>query len=83
MDAQGLAEDFIDRAHRDQRPFFVWFNPTRMHHLDPAQAGVAERKPGVGVYPDGMVENDGQVGQLLEELDDLGIANDTIVIFTS
>ena len=74
--------DFIDRAHRDQKPFFVWFNPTRMHiwtRLKPK----SQNKTGLGVYPDGMVENDGQVGQLLKELDDLGIANNTIVIFTT
>ena len=74
--------DFIDRAHRDQKPFFVWFNPTRMHiwtRLKPE----SQNKTGLGVYPDGMVENDGQVGQLLKELDDLGIANNTIVIYTT
>jgi arylsulfatase A-like enzyme len=74
--------DFIDRAHRDQKPFFVWFNPTRMHiwtRLKPE----SQNKTGLGVYPDGMVENDGQVGQLLRKLDDLGIANNTIVIYTT
>ena len=74
--------DFIDRAHRDQKPFFVWFNPTRMHiwtRLKPE----LQNKTGLGVYPDGMVENDGHVGQLLKKLDDLGIANNTIVIYTT
>ena len=74
--------DFIDRAHRDQKPFFVWFNPTRMHiwtRLKPE----SQNKTGLGVYPDGMVENDGQVGQLLKKLDDLGIAKNTIVIYTT
>jgi arylsulfatase A-like enzyme len=74
--------DFIDRANRDKKPFFVWFNPTRMHiwtRLKPESQG----KTGLGVYPDGMVEHDGQVGQLLKELDDLGIANNTIVIYTT
>jgi arylsulfatase A-like enzyme len=74
--------DFIDRAHRDQKPFFVWFNPTRMHiwtRLKPE----SQNKTGLGIYPDGMVENDGQVGQLLRKLDDLGIANNTIVIYTT
>jgi arylsulfatase A-like enzyme len=52
---------FIDRAHRDGKPFFVWFNPTRMHiwtRLSPEDQG----KTGLGVYPDGMVQHDGQVG---------------------
>ena len=74
--------DFIDRADRDSKPFFVWFNPTRMHiwtHLKPESQG----KTGLGIYPDGMVEHDGQVGQLLKKLDDLGIANNTIVIYTT
>jgi len=74
--------DFIDRASRDKKPFFVWFNSTRMHiwtRLKPASQG----KTGLGIYPDGMVEHDGQVGQLLKKLDDLGIANNTIVIYTT
>ena len=74
--------DFIDRANRDKKPFFVWFNPTRMHiwtRLKPESQG----KTGLGIYPDGMVEHDGQVGQLLKKLDDLGIANNTIVIYTT
>ena len=74
--------DFIDRANRDNKPFFVWFNSSRMHiwtHLKKASEG----KTGLGVYPDGMVEHDGQVGQLLKKLDDLGIADNTIVIYTT
>src|SRR5258708_2125724 len=74
--------DFIDRANRDKKPFFVWFNPSRMHiwtRLKPASQGVT----GLGIYPDGMVEHDGQVGQLLKKLDDLGITNNTIVIYTT
>jgi arylsulfatase len=74
--------DFIDGAVRDKKPFFVWFNSTRMHiwtHLKPASQG----KTGLGIYPDGMVEHDGQVGELLKKLDDLGIANNTIVIYTT
>jgi arylsulfatase len=74
--------NFIERANRDKKPFFVWFNSTRMHiwtRLKPESQG----KTGLGVYPDGMVEHDGQVGQLLKKLDDLGIANNTIVIYTT
>ncbi|MGA6974690.1 MAG: arylsulfatase [Candidatus Binatus sp.] len=78
----GAAMDFIDRANKDKKPFFVWFNPSRMHiwtRLKPSSQG----KTGLGVYPDGMVEHDGQVGQLLKKLDDLGITNNTIVIYTT
>jgi arylsulfatase A-like enzyme len=74
--------DFIDRAHRDKKPFFAWFNSTRMHiwtRLKPESEG----KTGLGIYPDGMVEHDGHVGQLLKKLDDLGIANNTIVVYTT
>ena len=56
--------------------------PTRMHiwtRLKPESQG----KTGLGIYPDGMVEHDAEVGQLLKKLDDLGIANNTIVIYTT
>src|SRR5271156_2749843 len=74
--------DFIDRANNQKKPFFAWFNPSRMHiwpRLKPSSQG----KTGLGVYPDGMVEHDGQVGELLKKLDDLGIAKNTIVIYTT
>jgi arylsulfatase len=76
------AMDFIDRAHAANKPFFTWFNSTRMHiwtRLKPASRGVT----GLGVYADGMVEHDGHVGQLLKKLDDLGITQNTIVIYTT
>jgi len=78
----GAAIDFIDRQHKANKPFFCYFNSTRMHvftHLKPASEG----KTGLGIYPDGMVEHDGMVGQLLKKLDDLGIANNTIVVYTT
>ncbi len=74
--------DFIGRAHAADKPFFAWFNPSRMHiwtRLKPEAQG----KTGLGVYPDGMVEHDGQVGTLLAKLDELGIADNTIVIYTT
>ena len=74
--------DFIDRARRDNKPFFAWVNSTRMHiwtHLKPASGG----KTGLGLVADGMAEHDGQVGQLLKKLDDLGIADNTIVVYTT
>jgi arylsulfatase len=76
------ALDFIDRQHKANKPFLCYFNSTRMHlntHLKPASDGAT----GLGIYPDGMVELDGYVGQLLKKLDDLGIAENTIVVFTS
>jgi arylsulfatase A-like enzyme len=73
---------FMDAAVKDNKPFFCWFNSTRMHiftHLKKESRGVT----GLGVYPDGMVEHDGHVGQLLKKLDDLGIAENTIVMYAT
>jgi arylsulfatase len=74
---------FIDKAHKDGEPFFVWHNTTRMHvftHLSPKyQAMVAEK----GFYGAGMTEFDDTVGALLKKLDDLGIADNTIVIVST
>lgn len=73
---------FMEKAHNDGKPFFVWWNSTRMHiwtHLKPESQG----KTGLGVYADGMVEHDAMVGELLKKLDDLGIANNTIVFYST
>ncbi len=73
---------FMDKANADGKPFFVWWNSTRMHvwtHLKKESVG----KTGLGVYPDGMVEHDGHVGQLLDKLDELGIADNTIVMYST
>jgi len=78
----GAAKDFIGRQTKANRPFFVWFNTTRMHvftHLKAASLG----KTGKGIHADGMVEHDGMVGELLQQLDDLGIADNTIVLYTT
>ncbi len=78
--ASGL--DFIDRAHAADKPFFMWFNSTRMHvwtRLKPESVGLT----GIGLYPDGMAEHDGHVGQLLAKLDALGITDNTIVIYST
>jgi arylsulfatase A-like enzyme len=75
-------ENFIDKAHKADKPFFVWFNSTRMHvwtHLSKE----ADGKTGIGLYPDGMVEHDAHIGELLKKLDDLGIADNTIIIYTT
>jgi arylsulfatase A-like enzyme len=74
--------DFIERANKEKKPFFVWFNSTRMHIWTYLKKE-SEGKTGLGIYPDGMVEHDSQVGQLLNKLDDLGIANNTIVVYST
>ena len=74
--------NFIDRAHAEEKPFFVWFNSTRMHYY----THTAEKELGLsgqGFYNDAMVGHDMLVGQLLDKLDQLGIADDTIVIYTT
>lgn len=73
---------FMEKAVKDDKPFFCWWNSTRMHiftHLKKESEGVT----GLGVYPDGMVEHDGHVGQLLDKLDQLGIADNTIVMYST
>lgn len=78
-----LSLAFIDKAVKDDKPFFVWHNTTRMHvftHLSPKyQAMVAEK----GFYGAGMTEADDHTGELLKKLDDLGIADNTIVIYST
>ena len=74
------AKKFIDKSSKGDKPFFVWFNTTRMHvftHLKPESVG----KTGKGMHADGMVEHDGHVGELLSQLDELGIADNTIVLY--
>jgi len=76
------ATAFIDKNAKANKPFFCWFNSTRMHihtHLKPESEG----KTGLGIEADGMVEHDGMVGRLLKQLDDLGIADNTIVLWTT
>jgi len=76
------AVEWMDKQAKANKPFFCYYNSTRMHvytHLKPASAG----KTGLGLYPDGMVEHDAHVGQLLKKLDELGVADDTIVVYTS
>jgi arylsulfatase len=76
------ALDFIDRAHADGKPFFVWWNGTRMHfrtYVKDARRGTS----GQDEYGDGMVEHDMHVGMLLAKLDALGITDDTIVFYST
>lgn len=73
---------FIDRAHADKKPFFVWFNSTRMHyytHVQDSQLG----RSGQGFYNDAMMEHDDHVGALLNKLDELNIADNTIVFYST
>jgi arylsulfatase len=76
------ALDFIDRAHAASKPFFLWWNSTRMHvwtHLKEESEGTT----GLGIYPDGMTEHDAHVGQILAKLDELGLAENTIIMYST
>jgi arylsulfatase A-like enzyme len=76
------AKDFITRQNKAGQPFFCWWNATRMHfrtHVKEANRG----KSGQDEYGDGMVEHDGQVGELLKLIDDLKLAGDTIVFYST
>ncbi|HOH35792.1 MAG TPA: arylsulfatase [Candidatus Hydrogenedentes bacterium] len=74
--------DFMERAVSEKKPFFIWHNSTRMHVWTRLQQKYQD-KTGYGLYADGMNELDDHVGILLKKLDDLGIADNTIVIFTT
>ncbi len=84
-ETSAAAIDYIQRRAKAGRPFFVWYNSTRMH----LRTHVAENHrspPGLTArteYADGMVEHDGHVGKLLKALDDLGIVDNTIVLYTT
>jgi arylsulfatase len=76
------AVNFIERSHQAEKPFFVWFNATRMH-VWTRLADQWQGSSGYGLYADGMKEHDHHVGQLLDKLDELGIADNTIVVYSS
>ena len=76
------ALDFIERAHKAGKPFYVWWNGTRMHfrtHVKDELRGIS----GQDEYADGMVEHDRHVGKLLKKLDELGITDNTIVHYST
>ncbi len=88
--------EWLDRTQADGQPFFLWFCPSRMHQqIDVSeewdsrmhqQIDVSEEwrgKSGHGIYPDKMLHLDWLVGQLLDKLDQMGVTDNTIVLFTS
>jgi arylsulfatase len=76
------ALDFMSRAKQSGKPFFLWWNSTRMHIFTHLKAE-SEGKTGLGVYADGMVEHDGHVGQVLAKLKELGLEDNTIVMYST
>jgi arylsulfatase len=84
-DTSAAAIDFMQREAKAGKPFFCWMNTTRMHMRTHVRAEHRD-KPGFTArteYADGMIEHDQTVGTILKALDDLGIANDTIVRYTT
>lgn len=78
------AIDFMKRQNADGKPFFCWFNSTRMHlrtHVREEHRG--KYMHGDSEYIDGMIEHDNTIGEILKALDDMGIADNTIVVYTS
>jgi arylsulfatase A-like enzyme len=74
--------NFIERAKKADKPFFVWYNSTRTHiwtHLKPASKG----KTGLGINADAMTEHDGMVGEVLDKLKELGLEENTIVMYAT
>ncbi|HEY3405613.1 MAG TPA: arylsulfatase [Ohtaekwangia sp.] len=83
-ETSAAAIDFIKRQHAAGKPFFCWWNGTRMHlrtHVRPEHRG--KYQYGDSEYIDGMIEHDATVGDILKALDDLGIANNTIVVYST
>ena len=83
-ETSSAAIDYMKRQHATGKPFFVWFNSTRMHlrtHVRGSHRG--RYTHGDSEYIDGMMEHDDTIGTLLKALDDMGIADNTIVVYSS
>jgi arylsulfatase A-like enzyme len=77
---------FLDKAKADNKPFFLWLNPTRMHvvtHLSPKYQGMRNSKNNWSIHEAGMAQLDDDVGLVMQKLKDMGVDNNTIVIFTT
>ncbi len=81
-----FAIDFMDRAHKDGKPFFCWLNPTRMHivtHLSPKWEATRNSENGWSEEEAGMAQLDNDIGLVLQHLKDMGEDDNTIVVFTT
>jgi arylsulfatase A-like enzyme len=80
------AFDFMDKAHKEGKPFFVWLNPTRMHvitHLAPKYEKLRNSENGWSIQEAGMAQFDDDIGDVMKKLDEMGIADNTIVVVTT
>ena len=81
-----LALKFVDKAKADGKPFFLWLNPTRMHivtHLSPKYEAMRNSENGWTIHEAGMAQLDDIVGSVMKKLKDLGVEENTIVVFTT
>src|SRR6476660_6015433 len=81
-----LAINFMDKANKDGKPFFVWLNPTRMHivtHLSPKYEAMRNSENGWSEEEAGMAQLDDDIGLVMQKLKDLGGRDNTIVVFTT
>jgi arylsulfatase A-like enzyme len=74
---------FIDKAHKEGKPFFVWYNTTAMHFRTHCADKHKGKSGGQGDYNDVMVAHDEHIGEMLNKLDQLGIADNTIVMYST
>jgi arylsulfatase A-like enzyme len=80
------SSDFMDKAKKDGKPFFIWHNTTRMHvftYIPPKYQAMMNATNNYGLEEAGMAQMDDSIGALLKHLDDIGVAQNTIVIFTT
>jgi len=78
--------NFMKKAHQDNKPFFVWLNPTRMHvftHLSPEYEALRNSENGWTIQEAGMVQFDDVIGGVMKQLEEMGIANNTIIVVTT
>jgi len=81
-----LSLKFIDKAHTDGKPFFLWLNPTRMHivtHLSPKYEALRNSQNGWTIHEAGMAQLDDIVGSVMQKLKEMGVDDNTIVMFTT
>jgi arylsulfatase A-like enzyme len=80
------AFDFMDKAKKDGKPFFVWLNPTRMHvitHLSPKYQDMRNSENAWSIQEAGMAQFDDIIGDVMKKLDEMGVADNTIVVVTT
>jgi arylsulfatase len=81
-----LSIAFMDKAKKDGKPFFVWMNPTRMHvttHLSPKYEAMMNSENGWSIEEAGMAQMDDDIGLVMQHLKDMGVDDNTIVMFTT